>query len=362
MAILMILITLEHPILCIMTRTEKFIRVVAGNFWLRNALIFMLLVSSNTGVPLALGQLSPRILLIEAILMTNSYGSFLLHNLVLYRYLLKRRRYLLYILSLFSLLLLSSQFYALMKDYFYGESSDYPLVKWIAMFWVEAIYYWGALGVYLAYTYYRDRERLFQVEQQKKELELQQLNEQLNPHFLFNALNNIYSHLLTQSGQGKELILKLSELMRYVLDSNKKVQVPLTEEIAFIEHYLAFEQERLGYRCQLHYEKTGIMEDTCIIPLILFTFIENAFKHGTSVIKHSEISIRIQAEEQLLRLFVRNEIHRKNKASTHTGLQNTRRRLELLYPDQYRLDIEETNNHYTVNLELYNLSCYSVAS
>jgi LytS/YehU family sensor histidine kinase len=249
-----------------------------------------------------------------------------------------------------------------MKFFFYGEKTDYPLVKWIAMFWVELIYCWGAMGVYLAYTYYRDRERLFRIEQEKKELELRQLNEQLNPHFLFNALNNIYSHLLPQPGPGKELILKLSELMRYVLDSNKKVKVPLGEEIAFIEHYIAFEQERLGKRCRVIYEKEAIADDACIIPLILFTFIENAFKHGTTVIKPSEIAIRIQTDGTQLHLFVRNEIHRKSQQSTLTGLHNAGRRLELLYPEAYRLDISETKEHYTVNLELNNLSCPSDVS
>lgn len=344
-----------------MTRTEKIIRKIAGSFLLRNLIIFLLLLSSNTGIPLALGQMTPKVMLIEAILLTNSYGSFLLHNMVLYRYLLKPGRYILYALSVVALLMISSQLYSGMKLLLYHEETHYPWQKWIAMYWVELIYYWSSLCVYLAYIYYRDRERLFQVEQEKKELELRQLNEQLNPHFLFNALNNIYSHLLTQSGPGKELILKLSELMRYVLDSSKKSQVVLHEEVGFIEHYIAFEKERLGDRCTVVYKKDIRSEEACIIPLILFSFVENAFKHGTATMRASEIQITINADKDQLHIFVCNAVHKTDKASTHTGLENTRRRLELLYPGQHELEIRNEAGTYSVNLKLLNLKCLSAA-
>lgn len=344
-----------------MKRTEKIVREIAGNFLLRNLLLYTILLSSNTGIPLALGELTPKMLGIEAILLTNSYGSFLFHNLILYRFLLKQKKYILYALSTVALLAISSQAYSGMKHFFYGEVSNYPWQKWIAMYWVELIYYWAALCVYLAYIYYRDRERLFLVEQQKKELELRQLNEQLNPHFLFNALNNIYSHLLTQSSSGKELILKLSELMRYVLDSSKKNIVPLEEEIAFIEHYIAFEKERLGQRCSVNYTAKISGANMSIIPLILFSFIENAFKHGTTTIKASAIEIDIKANDSSLEIFVRNEIQKQKTQSTYTGLANTKSRLELLYPGQYTLDIKEETGHYTVYLKLNDLQCHSAA-
>lgn len=344
-----------------MTRTEKIIRNIAGCFLLRNLFLFGILVSINTGMPLALGHLTFKELLIETILLTNSYFAFLVHNLVLYRYLLKQRRYVLYAIAVLSLLFLTSRTYSGTRYLLYGEASNYPWQKWVAMYWVELIFYWAGLSVYLAYIYYRDRERLFQVEQEKKELELQQLNEQLNPHFLFNALNNIYSHLLTESSSGKELILKLSELMRYVLDSSKKKQVLLEEEIAFVEHYIAFQKERLGNRCQVYFDKNSLEKDVCVIPLVLFNFIENAFKYGTTTIKPTEIDIRIRVKEKQLELFVRNEIHTSAKASTYTGLENTRRRLELLYPGQYVLDISEDDGHFMITLKLYNLTCHSAA-
>ncbi|MGC4056812.1 MAG: histidine kinase [Chitinophagaceae bacterium] len=335
-----------------MTRSEKIIRRVADSFVLRNLLLFLIMLSFNTGVPLALGELTWRMLGIEAILMSNSFAAFFIHNLILYRYLLQRRRYLLYILSVITLLFLSSQLYALMKLYFLNEPSHYPVRKWIALFWAEFIYYWAALCVYLAYNYYRDRERLFHIEQEKKELELKQLNEQLNPHFLFNALNNIYSNLLSQPDSGKELILKLSELMRYVLDSSKKPEVTLEEEITFIEHYISFEQERLGERCRVNYTRETHSGDATIIPLLLFTFIENAFKHGTTGIRSTAIDIAIKETAGELFMSVSNEIGPAAKTSTRTGLENTRKRLQLLYPAKHKLDIQEIPEKYIVHLNL----------
>jgi two-component system LytT family sensor kinase len=348
-------------ILIPMNRTEKIIRHIAGSFLLRNLILFILVLSINISVTLALGQMTPKTMLIEAILLTNSYGSFLFHNLVLYRYLLKPGRYVIYAISVIALLMVSSRIYHGMKWILYHEPSDFPWQKWVAMYWVELMYYWASLCVYLAYIYYRDRERLFRVEQEKKELELRQLNEQLNPHFLFNALNNIYSYLLTQSTAGRELILKLSELMRYVLDSSKKSQASLEEEIDFIEHYIAFEKERLGDRCTVEYKKKIDTEEACIIPLILFTFIENAFKHGTASMRPSRIQIEIHADKSKLHIFVCNAIHKAGNASTHTGLENTRRRLELLYPGQYELDIRNESGNYSVNLKLFDLKCRSAA-
>lgn len=345
-----------------MSLSEKIARRIADSFILRNLLIYCIMLSFNTGIPLSLGELSPKMMLIEAFLLTNSYSASFIHNLLLYRYLLKKRRYFLYALSVSTLLFVSSHIYSEMRHYFFNETADYPPLKWIAMYWLELIYYWAGLCVYLTYTYYRDRERLFHIEQEKKELELKQLNEQLNPHFLFNALNNIYSHLLVQSSSGKELILKLSELMRYVLDSSKKKEVPLEEEIAFIEHYIAFEQERLGKRCTVIYEKQVQTENTQIIPLILFTFIENAFKHGTTAIKPSVINIRLHAGDHQLQLSVQNDIQKEHKVSTRTGLSNVRKRLELLYPGQYELDIKDNQQTYIIQLKLNNLSCLSDVS
>lgn len=223
------------------------------------------------------------------------------------------------------------------------------------IYWADIIYIYISLGVYLAFKYFKERTLILQAENMQKELELKQLNEQLNPHFLFNALNNIYSHLLHESDNGKELILKLSELMRYVLDSSKKLTVSLADEIRFIENYIAFEKERLGGRCNVDCRIEVTSTRFNIVPLILFNFIENAFKHGTTSIKRSDISISIRADDSSLNLFIENTIFNYQHQSTNTGLDNAKRRLELLYPEKYKLDIIEDNGKYTVRVEIDNI-------
>jgi LytS/YehU family sensor histidine kinase len=225
------------------------------------------------------------------------------------------------------------------------------------IYWANIIYIYISLGVYLAFKHFNERARLLQIANTQRELELKQLTEQLNPHFLFNALNNIYSHQISSSPGAGELILKLSELMRYILDSSKKKIVPLNEEISFIEHYIAFEIERLGARCNLQYQKEIRAAHFNIVPLILFNFIENAFKHGTKSIHCSNILIRVTADENLLQLIVSNSVSNSQPhgMAAGIGMDNTKRRLELLYPGAHELDICSQADQFSVTLEIKNV-------
>jgi LytS/YehU family sensor histidine kinase len=212
------------------------------------------------------------------------------------------------------------------------------------------------LGLYFIIRYILHKERFYKASLNAKELEMQVLKGQLNPHFLFNALNNIYSHLITESKNGQELILKLSELMRYILDSNRKDLVSIEEELKFIDNYIAFERERLGERCDIIF-KTDISDPSLkIAPLILFTFIENAFKHGTLAIQKSVIEISISTQADELNLIISNPIHQPVQNSTRVGLSNTKRRLELLYPEDHALTINTDNNRYLVNFNITSLA------
>ncbi|MBA3828452.1 MAG: histidine kinase [Taibaiella sp.] len=232
---------------------------------------------------------------------------------------------------------------------------EYNPVFWAFIYWADIIYTYIALGIYLSFKYFDEHTRLLQAENIRRAIELKQLNEQLNPHFLFNSLNNIYSHLLRNSSDGRELVLKLSELMRYILDSSKRNTTLLRDEIAFIENYIAFENERLGNRCRTLYSKDIQDMEFKIVPLVLFNFIENAFKHGTTSIHTSEIVINIIADSASLNLFISNDICEPILASTKTGLDNTLRRLELLYPGRHILDITRPDKKYCVSLELKNI-------
>lgn len=287
----------------------------------------------------------------KEILQTLGYFSFsfvivLLHNRILFQKLLLKKRVIFYAITLIPTYFL---FYygsgLIMGQLNSGLSHSRQLFFFIADI---------ALGisVFLSTRYLLERKQFYQTSLMKREVELQQLKSQLNPHFLFNALNNIYSYTLDSDKFGNELILRLSDLMRYILDSAKSDSVPLQNEINFIENYMAFEKERLGSRCQVLYTKNILYENRCIEPLILFPFIENAFKHGADTVQKTTVQIQLSDNAEMLRLVVKNTIIPKNKPSTKTGLANAGRRLELLYQENHQLHIETTGDTFIIDLTL----------
>lgn len=187
-----------------------------------------------------------------------------------------------------------------------------------------------------------------------QEMEMKLLKAQLNPHFLFNSLNNIYALSLDSLPETSDMILKLSELMRYQLQSSKKEMVPLEDELNFIRNYIELEKIRLTDRAdvQLHIEGEGIQAK--IAPMILIPYIENSFKHGIDTLQDSFIHIYLKIDEERLDFSVENSIPAKKlkRISTETGMDNTRRRLDLLYKNRYLLKAEAEGNTFKVNLVL----------
>lgn len=202
--------------------------------------------------------------------------------------------------------------------------------------------------------FYKDQQSFLQLKEQKQAHELSTLKHQLNPHFLFNTLNNLYALSLNKSDEAPEVIAKLSEMLDYMLYGCNDKYVSLQKEIELIENYLALEKVRYSERVEIKFDKKVTM-DAHIAPLILLTFIENAFKHGVSQeLKKAYIHIDIRLEEKQIFVTIQNSIA-KNKASQDKetiGLTNVKKQLELLYPDSYSLDIEEEIDRFTVRLKL----------
>jgi len=331
------------------------IKRVLENFYLRNLAVLLVLASVHIGSR-STGPAFGYTDVIASFLFAGwSCLVYIIHNRVLYDKLWKRKHYLLYVISFLLLLWAYRQVHNMLTAEFEKIWIRLTTSGWLALYWLDTIYFYLALGVYLAFTWSKDRERLLQTDNEKKALELKQLNEQLNPHFLFNALNNIYSYLLSGQPGGKELVLKLSELMRYILDSSKKDKVPAHDEIVFIRHYIAFQQERLGDRCQVDFVATEHSSRPEVVPLLLFNFIENAFKHGTASIRRSTVTVHITVSDHSLQLYVANPLTDAGKVTTGTGLANTRRRLELLYPGRYELETGQASGQYTVSLTITGL-------
>jgi len=189
---------------------------------------------------------------------------------------------------------------------------------------------------------------------EKANAELSFLKAQINPHFLFNTLNNIYALSVTNSEHTSESIMKLSNIMRYVTDDVTENFVSLQSEVDCIHDYIDLQKLRLGIKTHLDFTSTGDFSHKKIAPLVLMTFIENVFKYGISNHKTSAIIIRVTAEGDKLRLFCQNTIFDKDKPSTRKGIgiNNTKQRLQLIYPDRHKLDVKAKDSLFTVNLEI----------
>lgn len=192
-------------------------------------------------------------------------------------------------------------------------------------------------------------------EAEKAHAELSFLKAQINPHFLFNTLNNIYALSVTDSEHTSESIMKLSNIMRYVTDEVGEDYVLLQSEIDCINDYIDLQKLRLGKTTDLNFTVTGQILNQKIAPLVLMTFIENVFKYGVSKHEKSVIYIRLDAGPKKITFFCQNPIF-ENGTSTNKrkgiGISNTKRRLQHIYPGQHKLDINTQNGLFTVTLEI----------
>jgi LytS/YehU family sensor histidine kinase len=199
--------------------------------------------------------------------------------------------------------------------------------------------------------------RLKDLEAKQAQAELELLKSQINPHFLFNSLNSIYSLTLKKSEKSSEAVMLLSDLMRYILETGKKKLVPLDEEIQFIQNYIDLEKLRLGNNFNLNYQVLGNLKNLYIVPMILITFVENIFKHGVSSNRDkNEFNIKIEISENQLLFSSENSIVQKSNElevkAEKTGIENVKKRLELLYPNQYDLTIENNKGKFQVALQI----------
>ncbi len=205
----------------------------------------------------------------------------------------------------------------------------------------------------LAYSFIRSQNERKTLENANLNAEVNFLKSQINPHFLFNTLNSIYSQAHNKSEHTEYSILKLSELLRYVLYESGEEKVALEKDIQYINNYIDLQRIRLSSKITLNYTVNGKLEGNKIAPLMLISFIENAFKHGISYSQPSIIDIDIAVFEKTLTLKVSNPVI---KSDTFTqgglGLRNVTRRLELLYPAKHTLDISHNDSLYIVNLKI----------
>ena len=205
-------------------------------------------------------------------------------------------------------------------------------------------------------------QRWLKTEQTRKETENEKLNtelsflkSQVNPHFFFNTLNNIYSLAIVRSEKTAPAVMKLSSIMRYILTETQRDLVPLSNEVDFIHNFIDLQKVRLTDKVTLNFTTEGGTDNLLVAPLLFIPFVENAFKYGVSTKEASTINIEIRTEGNTIHFNAVNYIVASENnlmENTGIGINNVKRRLELMYPGKHKLVTSDKDNHYTVHLEI----------
>lgn len=197
-------------------------------------------------------------------------------------------------------------------------------------------------------------QQIARAEADTAKAELSFLKAQINPHFLFNTLNNIYSLAVTKNDKTADSIMKLSNIMRYITDDVSQHYVPLQLEVDCINDFIELQRLRLSKKVVVDFSVKGKLENKTIVPLLLITFVENVFKYGISNHENATITIQIVANERSITFYCYNKIFKPAGTSQRTGIgiANAQKRLEHLYPNKHLLNITNENGFFSVELIL----------
>ncbi len=213
------------------------------------------------------------------------------------------------------------------------------------------------VAVKLVNHYNSNQVEIQRLKKEKVEAELKFLKAQLHPHFLFNTLNNLYALTLEKSDRASDVVLKLSEMLDYVLYECRDDLVPLAHEIKQVKNYFELERLRFGDRLDVQFNHSGVQGKVMVPPMILLTLAENSFKHGAAkTVDHAWIRLDVKEEDGRLSINISNsrgpEHEREREHSGGIGLQNLHDRLELIYKGEYKIDIRERERSFEVRLEI----------
>jgi sensor histidine kinase YesM len=212
-----------------------------------------------------------------------------------------------------------------------------------------------AAAIKLMKHWYVEGQRNLQLQKENAEAQLQILKAQVHPHFLFNTLNNIYSKTQNTSADASEMIFGLSDILRYMLYECNKPFVPLSQELKMMQEYIDLEKVRYGNKLELHAELPETTEGYFIAPLMILPFIENCFKHGASTILDQpwiNLTITIDGDEMTMKLLNGKSQENVQVNGHGIGIENTKKRLALLYPGKHQLTIQKEHEVFIVLLKL----------
>jgi len=238
---------------------------------------------------------------------------------------------------------------------YYNKSNHVAKVLYLLA--ISATSIMSIMAVYIARQYQTELHKRNQDQILLNEMQIKLLHAQLNPHFFFNMLNNIYGVSLTTPERTPDLLMKLSKLMRYQLETGNKTTVNVADELAFINNYIILEKERIGKRCEITFVHPQPIEVTrmySIAPLILITLVENAFKHSVTVTNKWFVTIDMSLQGITLRMTIVNSLPDASlqNESTGIGLHSVRQRLQLLYNDHHTFESGVVGNAYRTELTI----------
>lgn len=320
---------------------------VPYQLWVKNTITFGLLV-----VAFYLNSF----VLVPHFLLKNRIGVYLLAALGIVAVIVVLNSYVNYWLNLDQLM--DAAFHKAGPPHRHGHGHHWDPFIIASMIGASALVIGIGTSITTIQKWQHDRQLHQELEQDRVTSELSFLKAQINPHFFFNTLNNIYALTLVNGETSRKAIHQLSRMMRYVLYDTQNSTTQLSQEIAFVRDYISLMQLRLTDLVKIELASPVLLKDMAIAPMLFLPFVENAFKHGVSAAYESSISINIEQSDTIVELKVVNTIIKEQSSNLEEGsgigLNNTRRRLDLLYPGKHSLIINEDTgaNIYSVHLTL----------
>lgn len=282
------------------------------------------------------------------------------------KFILKKQQYLKYFLSLSFWLALvyvlrTGLNYYLVTQNFWpeaeGDQSAFTFNHIVAVVLGELYVMALATAIKLTVDWVRAKQNVNELKRKQLRLELNLLKSQIQPHFFFNTLNNLYALTLEKSDSAPSVVLKLSDMMQYVLYDVKESSIRLIKELEYVQNYLDLERMRFGTALETETKIKGDIEQVSVPPLLFLPFIENCFKHGSMLDGKIEVEVSFEnISNQFLLFEVKNSYKREERERMHErqgiGIRNVERRLELLFPGNYELDSIQDEQSYCVRLKI----------
>ncbi len=310
------------------------ILILAASFWNRHT-------GSSLDFALTFPKKMPRILL---------YVFLIYPSIHYYKKWALNKKYLKFIFAQIVLLFCFVEFVLGLRYFVLGSNA--PSGSFMTLLLGSCLVLFGAYLVQISYNFFRDSRTVQTLGIQQTEAELKLLKAQINPHFLFNVLNNIYGTNLEDSSKANEYLQGLINLLQYQSGSQKKTFIDLEEEIQIVKNYIELEKARV-YNCSVNVTERGDFSNFKIIPLLLLPIIENAFKYGTGVNK-GDIHITFEQSNNQFHFTCSNTIqpNKKQKSSTGIGLDNVKKRLAIKYPKKHEFSINPDQKIFTAKINI----------